>query len=294
MAWIESHQSLGNHPKTKKAARLLGVSKVQVVGHLTYLWWWALDYAQDGNLSRFDDPEIADGAQWEGDAGEFVAAIKDAGFINAQGALNDWDDYAGKLIDRRQANATRMRAARSSQKREGAQHVHSTEHARVERPNRTVPNTTEQNRSNDPPTPLRPESPKPDPKPASPGATAPSPSEPYRLFQALCEETEADEGEASKAFKSQQTGVAKALIADGFGEEDVRRCIRYLRSQSWRSGLIDLKVVKSEIGRWRVAGRPNAETLPAGARASPNGQPAYRDATAASMAEIRRIARGET
>ena len=34
MAWIEAHQELRNHPKTKKAARLLGISRPQMIGHL--------------------------------------------------------------------------------------------------------------------------------------------------------------------------------------------------------------------------------------------------------------------
>ena len=45
MAWIESHQELWRHPKTKKLARLLGVSVPTVVGHLHGIWYWALDFS---------------------------------------------------------------------------------------------------------------------------------------------------------------------------------------------------------------------------------------------------------
>lgn len=57
MAWIESHQEIWRHPKTKKLARLLGVSVPTAVGHLHGIWYWALDFAQDadfigGNVHR--------------------------------------------------------------------------------------------------------------------------------------------------------------------------------------------------------------------------------------------------
>jgi len=54
MAWIESNQEVGRHPKTKKLARLLDISVVTAVGHLHYLWWWALDFAQEGVLTKFE------------------------------------------------------------------------------------------------------------------------------------------------------------------------------------------------------------------------------------------------
>ncbi len=53
MAWIESHQALGQHPKTIRLAAILGRAQMPtVVGHLHYLWWWAFDYARDGRIGR--------------------------------------------------------------------------------------------------------------------------------------------------------------------------------------------------------------------------------------------------
>ncbi len=65
MSWFESHQSLGDHPKTIRAAHTLKISTPQLVGHLSYLWWWALDYAQDGSLFTFSAIEIAHAARWK-------------------------------------------------------------------------------------------------------------------------------------------------------------------------------------------------------------------------------------
>lgn len=112
MAWIESHQTLGQHPKTRRLARYLGISLPTAVGHLHYFWWWALDYAQDGNLSKFEPEDIAEAALWEGDAATFLEALIKAGFVDRKGqelVIHDWDDYAGRLIDKRKANRERQR-----------------------------------------------------------------------------------------------------------------------------------------------------------------------------------------
>jgi 5-methylcytosine-specific restriction endonuclease McrA len=115
MAWIESHQSLRDHPKTRKLSHILGTSLPATIGHLQCLWWWAIDYAEDGNLSRFDTTDIAIGGEWDQNAETFVDALVTVGFLNyaAEGlTVHDWDDYAGKLIERRKAKVRRDLAAR--------------------------------------------------------------------------------------------------------------------------------------------------------------------------------------
>lgn len=129
MTYIESHDSLREHPKTRRAARALGVNRAQFIGHLHMLWWWAMEYADDGDLSVFDPADIADGADWDGDPDQFVDALLNAGPGDSTGFLaytpehrlviHDWNDYAGKLIERRRANRERMRSKR-------AEHVQDT------------------------------------------------------------------------------------------------------------------------------------------------------------------------
>ncbi|TDA68003.1 MAG: HNH endonuclease [Clostridia bacterium] len=110
MAWIESHQTLGQHPKTRRLARCLGISLPAAVGHLHYLWWWALDYARDGDLSKFEPEDIAGAALWEGDATAFIEALVKTGFVDRDEeglAIHDWGDYAGRLIEQREKQARR-------------------------------------------------------------------------------------------------------------------------------------------------------------------------------------------
>lgn len=145
MAWIESHQELGAHPKTLKFARLLNISRAAAVGHLHFLWWWALDYSQDGDLSRFEALDIAIGGEWEGDAAAFVDALARAGFIDVTPngwAVHDWDQYGGRLQDRRAKDAERKRNSRSVQRTSSG---HPADGA--ETPRDGVRNTTQHNRT---------------------------------------------------------------------------------------------------------------------------------------------------
>jgi hypothetical protein len=122
MAWIESHQELGQHPKLKKAARLLEVPRPNLVGHLHYLWWWALDYCPGGDLTSFDPADIAEAAEWPFDPVMFINALVhcgpggEPGFLERTDAgrllIHDWHDYSGRLIEQRErakANTRRWR-----------------------------------------------------------------------------------------------------------------------------------------------------------------------------------------
>lgn len=114
MAWIESHQEVGRHPKTKKLARKLGVSIPAAVGHLHFLWWWALDFAHDGVLDKFDSEDIAEAMEWDGDSEQLLEALIDSGYIDETDhglVIHDWGEYAGKLLERRAKDRERKRAA---------------------------------------------------------------------------------------------------------------------------------------------------------------------------------------
>lgn len=149
MAWIESNQELGRHPKTKRFARMANISIPAAIGYLHLLWWWALDFAQDGDISRYDAHDIADALLWDGDGNDLVNALCGAGFIdrdeeNSTMYIHDWCDYAGRLIDKREANKTRMRTARAQRVQRTCNAHQRTDDARAGAtvPNSTVPNST--------------------------------------------------------------------------------------------------------------------------------------------------------
>jgi len=142
MAWIESHQALGHHPKTIRLAALLKVRVPEAVGLLQFLWWWALDYAPDGWIAVADQPVVARACLWHGPTARFWEALQEVGFVEPAAEpgtckIHDWMDYAGRLVERRAANAVRMKAKRAA-------HVQRTFETRAGAtvPDRTQPDTT--------------------------------------------------------------------------------------------------------------------------------------------------------
>ncbi|MGM9590203.1 MAG: hypothetical protein ACI3V0_08545 [Faecousia sp.] len=121
--WIESHQQLANHPKLKRLARLLGVSKQAAIGYLHLLWWWALDYAPQGQIiPPFDTEDVADAVEFDGEPCEIVNALVDSGFLDRNDetlTIHDWYDYAGKLLDKRESDRARKAAQRKKSKENG-------------------------------------------------------------------------------------------------------------------------------------------------------------------------------
>ncbi|MGC6586571.1 HNH endonuclease [Paenibacillus sp. Dod16] len=117
MAWLESHQSLGRHIKTKRLSRKLGITVPATIGHLHLLWWWAMDNLPDGCISLLEPEDIADEMMWTGDADELLNALIDVGFIDeidGQLFIHDWHDYIGKLLQSREKKSNRTSEMRKA------------------------------------------------------------------------------------------------------------------------------------------------------------------------------------
>lgn len=131
MAWIESHEELLTHPKSKRLKRKLNVSIHEVVGILHFFWHWAVKYAEDGDITKFSAEDIADAIQFDGDADKLITALIESGFVDElddQRVIHDWFDYAGKLVLWRRKEAERLKGYRKSKKKEI---VHSTNEERT-------------------------------------------------------------------------------------------------------------------------------------------------------------------
>ena len=113
MPWIKVEDSILDHPKLKRFARKLGISDpIQAMGYLVALWLWCMSYAKNGDLSRYEEDEIAEGARWRGDAALFMDALRSAGWLDGEAAcfaIHDWDLFGGKLIKSLEADAARKR-----------------------------------------------------------------------------------------------------------------------------------------------------------------------------------------
>lgn len=98
--WIESHQRLRHEPKVYALAERLGVGVPHAIGILHLLWWLVIDIAEDGDTRGIplallrrelhsDDPKAT------------MDALRETGFIDADGKVHNWMSYAGRLINDR-------------------------------------------------------------------------------------------------------------------------------------------------------------------------------------------------
>jgi hypothetical protein len=115
--WIESHQTLRNHPKTRRLCRELNITTATALGLLHMLWWWAVDYAPDGDLTNAEPQDLADALDWPGNPGPLIAALIKSGYVDrdrhgGELLLHDWLDYQGHLFVRRAANRERQKRLR--------------------------------------------------------------------------------------------------------------------------------------------------------------------------------------
>jgi hypothetical protein len=154
MSWIELHGQLFFHPKTMIAAHELTRGDAEkMVGHLARFWTWAIDHVEDGNLSHLNDRAIAEAAGWRRNPKRFVAALMDAGFLDADRSIHDWDTYAGKLLDRRRADRERKKRDYAT-KRKSVSPMDSPQESppdirtHLTRPYRTVPNQVDADANN--------------------------------------------------------------------------------------------------------------------------------------------------
>lgn len=268
MAWIESHQELARHPKLKRFRRLTGASRIEAMGMLHLLWYWALDYAGDGDLTAFSAEELAEEMDWTGDPVQLFESLIESEFldrIDGRIIIHDNDDYNGKLRRQREENARKQR--------EWRERKHSTE--------KTVTSPVRSEPSNDDVTvtsPLRNGATKPNrtlTNQTKPGDTplppsSPIESEPFALFEAFCDEIGQRPDDISEQERKPQLDAAKTLLKAGSGPDDVRKMTRWLSGQPWivKGGGLDMKVLAGQHAKWRLNGMPDA---PPTINSPPNG-----------------------
>lgn len=114
MAWIKSDQSLAEHPKLKLLAKDLGISEVEALGHLHLLWYWTLEYAEDGHVKYIE--LLPEAMKWTGDTDKLVNALIKRGFLDQEidGTywVHDWLDYSGAYYEKKLYNRIKKQESR--------------------------------------------------------------------------------------------------------------------------------------------------------------------------------------
>lgn len=120
MLWIKSYVATDRDPKTGKFCRRTGMDRPTAVGALHMFWWWAVDWAPDGDISEIEPEDIADAMHFKGDPLELISALNEAGYIeeteSGRGIVN-WMEIGGKIIQNREKDAARKAEKREEEKR---------------------------------------------------------------------------------------------------------------------------------------------------------------------------------
>ncbi len=104
MAWIEFHDTVAEHYKTKDLARFMGWELNAAVGTLARFWLWCTKFADDGDLRKHNDDRIGDSVGLNGnDAKRFVDAMVQSGWIDRKPyfRVHDWWDYSKSFMKSR-------------------------------------------------------------------------------------------------------------------------------------------------------------------------------------------------
>lgn len=105
MSWIKSHQEIINHPKTLDLMEIMGWDVDKCIAKLHRLWWWCVDYAEDGDLRKHNDQRIARavGLNGENEAKLFVEGMIKARWLDREPyfRVHDWWDHVGEFLKRR-------------------------------------------------------------------------------------------------------------------------------------------------------------------------------------------------
>ena len=109
MAWIESHEEIGDHRKTLRLCQQLLCNVPTAVGYVHLLWHYTLKVAwADGNLAEFTPKVIERACWWTGDEGGLIKALQASGYMDGM-KIHEWRTYAKHIIYQRKYNDRRKK-----------------------------------------------------------------------------------------------------------------------------------------------------------------------------------------
>ncbi len=96
-------------PEHPKLLRLCSILKNDLAGwYLVRLWRWAMQYAKDGDLSKFETDEIEAACGWRGGPGRLLGALATCRFIDLSPMkIHDWMEENGKWAAKAEADRRR-------------------------------------------------------------------------------------------------------------------------------------------------------------------------------------------
>jgi len=117
--WIKVHDTLLDHRKLRRTAKLLLISEVTLRGHLVTLWLNVLRHSPDGDMDDWTEEDIAHYADWDGDPGLLVSSLAETQWIDIiedRAVIHDWDEHSERLRISKIRKQNRERQAKHRKK----------------------------------------------------------------------------------------------------------------------------------------------------------------------------------
>ncbi|HEY4260720.1 MAG TPA: hypothetical protein VGM98_11195 [Schlesneria sp.] len=226
-----------SHIKTKRLKRRLGLPMYQVAGILETLWHLAIESADEGDIGKFSNDDIAMGLEWDGDADALISALIDSGFVDEDPerrlVIHDWLDHAPEYVRERLRKREARHRKKESQPVREVPGQQRTMPGHVPPLSGTVPQVSAEVPPSSEVVPSIPCHIK--PNPTNPNQTS-SPTSPQSAQQPVRSSTGepatwAEVGEAMKSLKiSRREQTMKAGQKHGFNPAQVLAIIDYLQA----------------------------------------------------------------
>jgi hypothetical protein len=93
-------RAVPDHPKFAHLKALLGLGKGATLGYLEAVWHFTGRFTPQGDIGKYSDSQIENWVEWPGEAGELIAAMVEAKWIDRDDVhrllVHDWHQHADK------------------------------------------------------------------------------------------------------------------------------------------------------------------------------------------------------
>lgn len=101
MIWFRTDTGITRHRDFVSLRLALGLGRHAVAGHLLCLFEAVAEHHETGNLAGVADIVIEEWAEWRGEAGAFVTAMRDSGWLTATNELHGWYKRHASMLSAR-------------------------------------------------------------------------------------------------------------------------------------------------------------------------------------------------
>lgn len=113
--WIRVHANLAEKRVAIRASEALNIALPEAIGLLVCFWGAMSRLGNDGHVNELTDREIEIWAGWTRKRGAFAGFVREQ-HTDAEGRVNEWDEYNGALEARREKDRDRQRKWRDKRR----------------------------------------------------------------------------------------------------------------------------------------------------------------------------------